>query len=695
MPEALHPESLERIGRFKVRRYIAGGGMAWVFEVEDPGLFDARRALKLLKPGETDAETLRRFRREAELLSRLEHPNLVHIYEFGEDPGTGCQYYTMDFIEGRTLAQIHPDWLESTPDGGTPADARSLEQIRRYFLEVLSALGRLHSTGIVHRDIKPQNVFVDAHGRAVLGDLGVAKLSSAAGETQKGVVPGTPLYMAPEQSLRFEVTTRTDLFSLGLALYRVLTGRTVYDAALGADSTNSMAVLRHLWSLQGAAQEFEFDFPPEVPEALRAVVRRACRMNPEERYPSADAMSEALAASQHRAAPARDVREPRRLGVPAVVALGVVVLGLGFWIGLGSYGQRSSARSARSGAEAMHAQAAALVGGLSSQKGDGVAEAIEDARRRIEYAGEEQREAEQALQSMDYRGAEERFNRASDGYTRACQALIERWLRAAAAAEVEGARTAVAALPAAGDLTERAKGLGDAPTDGGCSAAEAERARLFAAQSLHGDAVKQLAGAPPRPVAQAAPPAPVVETKPVVEVAPAAPPEPAAAPAPAPKVAVQAAPTQSPTAKPAEPPKVPAVSAPPPAQTGLRNPPSATPPKIGSRPPVADTSEKKRAIEKVLDLWNDALNARDWAALPSLQRLHPGQLEAYQSTFAKSGVRQSIAIDFIAGFDTGRIDVQVVVTREEKSFFRWKVVSRETRKAIAVQEGGNWRIDGL
>ena len=174
MPEPLQAEALERIGRFRVRRYIAGGGMAWVFEVEDPGLFDARRALKLLKPGETDSETLRRFRREAELLSRLQHPNLVHIYEFGEDAGTGCQYYTMDFIEGRTLAQIHPNWLESTPDGGGAVDTRSLEQICRYFLEVLSALARLHQQGIVHRDIKPQNVFVDAHGRAVLGDLGVA-----------------------------------------------------------------------------------------------------------------------------------------------------------------------------------------------------------------------------------------------------------------------------------------------------------------------------------------------------------------------------------------------------------------------------------------------------------------------------------------------------------------------------------------
>jgi tRNA A-37 threonylcarbamoyl transferase component Bud32/cell division septation protein DedD len=662
MPDPLHPESLERIGRFKVRRYIAGGGMAWVFEVEDPGLFDARRALKLLKPGEADAETLRRFRREAELLSRLEHPNLVHIYEFGEDPGTGCQYYTMDFIEGRTLAQIHPDWLQSTPDGGTPADGRSLEQICRYFLEVLSALGRLHAQGIVHRDIKPQNVFVDAHGRAVLGDLGVAKLSSAAGETQKGVVPGTPLYMAPEQSLRFEVSTRTDLFSLGLALYRVLTGRTVYDAALGADSTNSMAVLRHLWSLQGAAQEFEFDFPPEVPEALRAVVRRACRMNPEERFASADAMAEALAVSR-RADPPREARGPRRFGVAAVAALGVLVLALGFWIGLGSVGGRSSARSARSTAEAAHAQAAALVGGLSSRSGAGVAEAIEDARRRIEYAGEEQKDAEQALQAMDYRAAEERFTRASDGYTRACQSLLDRWLRAAAAAEVGGARAAVGALPAAADLGERAQGLGDASGDAGCTAAEAERARLFAAESLRSDALKLLAsrGIAPPPVA-------------------------------APAVAEQAPPVTAAKQEPALAP----VSAAPPDQPGkIAAAPNPAPREPPSRPQVRDSRDQKRAIEQLLVAWNNALNARDWRALAALQKLRPGQLERYQSDFAKQGVRQQLAIDFVAGFDSGRIDVQVVVTREEKTFVFWRTVSRETRKAIVVRDGSTWKIDGL
>jgi serine/threonine-protein kinase len=314
MAEPLQPEELAKIGRYPVRRYIASGGMSWIFEVVDPELFDARRALKLLKPGETDRETLRRFRREAELLSRIQHPNLIHIYEFGEDPGTGCSFYTMDYIEGRTLAQIHPDWLSSTAESGGLDDARSLEQIVRYFQEVLSALSRLHSESVVHRDIKPQNVFVDAQGRAVLGDLGIAKAAAAAAETQKGEMPGTPLYMAPEQSLSLEITTRTDLFSLGLSLYRVLTGRTVYDTVLGAESTNSLKVLRHLWNLQGAAQEFEFEFPPQVPEKLRDVIRRACRMNPEQRFPSADAMAAALAAALREPveAPVSAPREAKR-----------------------------------------------------------------------------------------------------------------------------------------------------------------------------------------------------------------------------------------------------------------------------------------------------------------------------------------------------------------------------------------------
>jgi len=686
MPDPLRPEELERIGRFKVRRYLAGGGMAWVFEVEDPGLFDARRALKLLKPGEADGETLRRFRREAELLSRLQHPNLVHIFEFGEDAGTGCQYYTMDFIEGRTLAQIHPDWLEATPDGGTPADGRSLAEICRYFREVLSALARLHEQGIVHRDIKPQNVFVDPHGRAVLGDLGVAKISSAAGETQKGVVPGTPLYMAPEQSLRFEASTRTDLFSLGLALYRVLTGRTVYDTALGADSTNSMAVLRHLWSLQGASQEFVFDFPAQVPEALRAVVRRACRMSPDERFPSAEAMAEAIESAFRPVRPAEREREGRGLRAPVAVALAValVALGVGFWLGLGSYGERSNARAARSAAEAAHAQVSALIGGLSSRAGSGSADAIEDAKRRVEYATEEQKDAEQALQSASYGAAEERFARATEGYTRACQSLVEHWLRAAATAEVDGARAAVSALAAGGAaLAPRAKALPEPSNEPGCTGAEAERERLFAAEALRADAVKIAAGAPLPPAPAAPPPA----------VAAAPPPAPAAPSAPV--VAAATAAPLAPTATPAHPApaqKLPPVSAAPPAAATAAPAPKPPP---GSRPPVRDNRAAKQEIAALLQQWNAAINARNWGALPQIQKLRPGQLEAYQHAFPDDDVRQTMTIDFIAGFDSPRIDVEVVVTRQEKHFFRWRDVSKETRKAIVTLEGNGWKLEGL
>jgi Meckel syndrome type 1 protein len=508
-----------------------------------------------------------------------------------------------------------------------------------------------------------------------------------------------------------------------------------------------MAVLRHLWSLQGAAQEFQFEFPAEVPESLRAVVRRACRMNPEERYASAEEMREALAGTRERrgepAAP--ETREPRRFGVAAVVALGALVLALGFWIGLGSYGERSSARSARSAAEATHAQAGALVGGLSSRKGPGAAEAIEDARRRIEYAGEEQREAELALQAMNYGDAQERFTRASDGYTRACQSLLDRWLRAAAAQKVDGARKAVAAAPASEAFTERVQKLGEPSEEPGCGAAEAERERLFAAESLFSDAIKVIANtpggaakvqaletapppaevavvptAPATPEPEVTPPEPVTpepvvtaaaETPEPVTAPPVADEPPVAEPAPTPTrasappfattPAAAASPTLAPappvapakpaeTAKPSETAKLPPVA----AQPATAKPaPAPAPTPAPSRPAVRDSRSQKQAIEGVLRSWNQALNARNWGALPGLQKLRPGQLARYQSTFAKKNVRQSMNIDFVAGFDTGHIDVQVSVVREEKGFFSWKVVARETYKGIAFQEGSNWKIE--
>jgi hypothetical protein len=653
MPEELNPEQLKRIGRYPVRRYIAGGGMSWIFEVVDPDLFDARRALKLLKPGEADPAMLRRFRREAELLSRIQHPNLIHIYEFGEDPGTGCSFYTMDFIEGQTLAEIHPEWLASTADGGAPEDSRTLEQIVHYFLEVLSALSRLHAHRVVHRDIKPQNVFVDAQGRAVLGDLGIAKAPASADETRQGQVPGTPLYMAPEQSLSLEITTRTDLFSLGLSLYRVLTGRTVYDAALGADSTNGMKVLRHLWNLQGSEQEFGFEFPPQVPEPLREVIRRACRMSPEQRYPSAEAMAEALThACREPVEPvvsAAPTAHRSRVAIGAGVAAVALLAILGLYAMFGGRGDRSAALSARTDAEAAHALASSLVKQLEGRTG--AEAALEDARRRVAYTEEEQADGERDLAGSSYLLAERQFERALDGYTRACQDLVDHWLRAAADAETQAATAALASLsqpdPA---LTERAQALPAASSTPGCSGAEAERARLLAAEALHAEALR-------------------AETSSRVASTPAA--------------GASAAAAASATASPDAP-----LAA---AEAASAQPKPAT----GTRPVLPDRTAEKRAITAAISTWNRALNARDWGLLQSVQKLRPGQLDVYQREFASKNVRQSVSIRWIAELARNRFETEVVIKREERKFFVWRDAGEERRQAIAVLEGGSWKLTGL
>jgi tRNA A-37 threonylcarbamoyl transferase component Bud32 len=641
MAEPLRPENLERIGRYPVRRYIAGGGMSWIFEVVDPELFDARRALKLLKPGETDRETLRRFRREAELLSRIQHPNLIHIYEFGEDPTTGCSFYTMDFIEGRTLAQIHPEWLTTTPEGGEPEDARTLAQIVRYFLEVLSALSRLHAANVVHRDIKPQNVFVDTQDRAVLGDLGIAKASSAAGETQTGEMPGTPLYMAPEQSLSLEITTRTDLFSLGLSMYRVLTGRTVYDSALGADSTNSLKVLRHLWNLQGASREFDFQFPEQVPEKLQALIRRACRMNPEQRFASAEAMADELSASLRGSPTAPEpafVKPALRLPRPAFIgafAAAVLVGVIALWFSFGASGDRGAALALRSDAEAAHAAAVSIVKQFEGRAGADAIAALEDARRRIAYTEKEQADGERELAATSYNLAERQFGRALEGYTRACQDLVDHWLRGAADAAVAAAKLVEAAPAASGTLA-------------GCAAADAERARLLGAE--------------------AASPGTAVAAAPAAKTAPAG-------PAPATESAVSGRPAEAaPAVEPA---------------------PKAAKPPVTTRPVLPDRTAEKRAIGAALATWNRALNARDWNLLQSVQKLKPGQLESYQRALAPKDVRQKMTIRWIAELSPTRFETEIEIVREERNFFVWRVAGSEKRQAIAVLEGGTWKLTGL
>ena len=285
----MNPQEIRQIGRYPVRRFIAEGGMAWVFEVVDPN-FDAPRALKMLKPGVAAGDLFRRFQDEARILARLEHPNLVTIFDFGLDEASGCHFYTMTLIDTPPLSKR----------GVLP-----LEEAAPIFLDVLAGLARLHEGGIVHRDIKPGNILIHPDGRAMLADLGIARTADLSeGETwftaqghgtSTGIAIGTPAYMSPEQARgRRGITTSTDVFSFGLTMYNALTGRTVYEEIDQIDSTSGQDILAYLGHLSFSHEEFEFHFGDDVPDPVREVVYTACRIDPEERYPDASAMREAL-----------------------------------------------------------------------------------------------------------------------------------------------------------------------------------------------------------------------------------------------------------------------------------------------------------------------------------------------------------------------------------------------------------------
>ncbi|MEX2208202.1 MAG: serine/threonine-protein kinase, partial [Myxococcota bacterium] len=323
MAAQFDPQTLTQIGRYTVVRFLAEGGMSWVFEVSDPEMFDRRVALKLIKPHVlAEGEMLKRYEDEVRLLARIEHPNLVRVYAQGTDAETGARFFTMEFIEGPHLGEVAAEWLIEPGTTTVGVTLASLAEIGEFFLGVLSALARVHAQGVFHRDIKPENILITQDGIAKLADFSIARDTHKAGVTRAGLVPGTPQYMSPEQSLDETVGATSDLFSLGLTLYRVLSGHSIYALELG-DETKTQQVIRHLWALYTNKGEFSFAFPDELPVAFHEVVRRACRIDPAARFQTALEMREALAralAAPHQATvqmPQPPPRAPRRAPEPA------------------------------------------------------------------------------------------------------------------------------------------------------------------------------------------------------------------------------------------------------------------------------------------------------------------------------------------------------------------------------------------
>ena len=200
-------------GRYALQRQLARGGMADVFLAHDE-LLDRPIAVKVLFPQfASDPAFVERFRREAQAAANLNHPNIVGIYDWGQEDGT--YFIVMEYIEGRSLAEILRSEGPIDPDRAVEITA-----------EVAAALSFAHRGGLVHRDVKPGNVLVTPSGQVKVADFGIATAANAgdANLTKTGLVMGTATYFAPEQAQGKPVDPRSDLYSLGVVLYEMLAG---------------------------------------------------------------------------------------------------------------------------------------------------------------------------------------------------------------------------------------------------------------------------------------------------------------------------------------------------------------------------------------------------------------------------------------------------------------------------------------
>jgi eukaryotic-like serine/threonine-protein kinase len=254
-------------GRYRIQRKLGAGGMADVYLAEDQEL-GRRVAIKILNGRHAnDDQFIERFRREAKNAAALNHPNIVSIYDRGEAEET--YYIAMEFLDGRTLKEL------IVSRGAAPVNV-AIEYAR----QILSALRFAHRHGIVHRDIKPHNVLVDAEGRVKVTDFGIARAGTSQ-MTETGSIVGTAQYLSPEQARGGEVDPRSDLYSLGIVLYELLTGKTPFEG-----DTPVEIAMKHLSATPKPPSKLRADIPRE----LDMVVLRALAKNPDDRYQSADEM---------------------------------------------------------------------------------------------------------------------------------------------------------------------------------------------------------------------------------------------------------------------------------------------------------------------------------------------------------------------------------------------------------------------
>ncbi|MEV3966914.1 protein kinase [Streptomyces sp. NPDC050698] len=265
-------------GRYQLRDLLGQGGMASVHLAYD-SVLDRQVAIKTLHTELGREQAFReRFRREAQSVAKLTHTNIVSVFDTGEDTldGLTTPYIVMEYVEGRPLGSVLDEDVRQ--QGAMPAD-----KALKITADVLAALEISHEMGLVHRDIKPGNVMMTKRGVVKVMDFGIARAmqSGVTSMTQTGMVVGTPQYLSPEQALGRGVDARSDLYSVGIMLFQLVTGRLPFDA----DSPLAIAYA-HVQEEPPVASSINRSLPP----AVDALIARALKKNPNERFPSAEAM---------------------------------------------------------------------------------------------------------------------------------------------------------------------------------------------------------------------------------------------------------------------------------------------------------------------------------------------------------------------------------------------------------------------
>jgi eukaryotic-like serine/threonine-protein kinase len=268
-----------RIGRFRVLDLLGRGAMGIVYRGLDEAL-DRQVALKVMA-GQAEAEARARFKREAQAAARLQHPNIITVYELGEHEG--APFMALELLEGVDLQRAIEAGLRPDPRVTLPI-----------VLQLLAGLGHAHERGILHRDVKPSNLFLPRRRPAKIMDFGVARLATGTtaggGLTSTGVVVGTPNYMSPEQVRAGELDGRSDLFSAGLILYELVTG----EKAFRGDT-----IVALLFKIVHEDPDLALIPSGERWNTLRRVVARALQRDPDKRYADALSMSDDLIGAWH------------------------------------------------------------------------------------------------------------------------------------------------------------------------------------------------------------------------------------------------------------------------------------------------------------------------------------------------------------------------------------------------------------